>query len=97
MNLSVEWKLEYPAVWELRKRYSDIAFLSNPTVYWINPNDTLWDIAGHVYGENKYWIILGLANFMADPDLIYPDQTLICPNPEKAIEWYNRILKEFKR
>lgn len=49
-----------------------------PFYYVINPGDTLWDIA------NRFGVSLDAlirANYLVDPNLIYPGQTIIIPCP----------------
>lgn len=49
--------------------------------YVVQPGDTLWRIAGQVYGKNEHWREIYEANriILSDPKRIYPKQTLIIP------------------
>ncbi|WP_340066674.1 LysM peptidoglycan-binding domain-containing protein [Ascidiimonas aurantiaca] len=49
----------------------------------VNKGDTLGKIAKHYYGDaSKYMLIFNAnTNKLKDPNLIYPDQELIIPNP----------------
>lgn len=61
--------------------------VSNPSMpatgntYAVQPGDTLWRIAGQVYGKNERWREIYEANriILSDPKRIYPKQTLIIP------------------
>jgi len=49
-----------------------------PRPYRIAPGDTLWDIAGKLYGDSWAWPLLWGWNrdHVRDPDRIWPDQRL---------------------
>lgn len=49
--------------------------------YVITSGDTLWDLAGHYYGDNEKWHIIARANsnIIKDPHWIYPGQKIKIP------------------
>lgn len=49
--------------------------------YVISPGDTLWDLAGHYYGDNLKWPIIAHANenIIKDPHWIFPGQRIKIP------------------
>jgi len=50
-------------------------------MYVITSGDTLWDLAGHYYGDNFKWPIIARANnnIIKDPHWIYPGQRIKIP------------------
>ncbi|WHE07586.1 LysM peptidoglycan-binding domain-containing protein [Thermoanaerobacterium thermosaccharolyticum] len=57
-------------------------YMPCPTYYVVQPGDTLWSIS------NRFGISLDeilRANYFADPNMIYPGQTIIIPCPSKAV------------
>lgn len=50
-------------------------------VYYVQPGQSLWLIAGEVLGDPYKWVTIYSMNFplLEDPDLIYPGQVLIVP------------------
>ncbi|HEX9373840.1 MAG TPA: LysM peptidoglycan-binding domain-containing protein [Roseiflexaceae bacterium] len=72
----------------------DIAAAEIISYYVVKPGDTLSGIALQVYGNAGQWwaIYEANSNIIADPDLIYPDQTLAIPAlsgaPDGAVQPY---------
>ena len=47
--------------------------------YVVRRGDCLWMISRRFYGSGKLYRVIAEANGIADPDLIFPDQTLLIP------------------
>ena len=60
---------------------SNLSMPAAGNTYVVQPGDTLWRIAGQVYGKNERWREIYEANrtILSDPKRIYPKQTLIIP------------------
>ena len=60
---------------------SNLSMPATGNTYAVQPGDTLWRIAGRVYGKNERWREVYEANriILSDPKRIYPKQTLIIP------------------
>lgn len=50
-----------------------------PSTYTVKKGDTLWDIAGTLYGDNFKWTEISRANKLVNPDLIYPGNIFTIP------------------
>ena len=50
-----------------------------PDTYVVQVGDTLWDIAGTYYRNPWLYPKIARANNIADPDIIFADQTIIIP------------------
>lgn len=51
----------------------------SPNIYTVEKGDTLWDIAGKLYGDNFKWTEIAKANNLVNPDLIHPGNVFIIP------------------
>lgn len=47
--------------------------------YVVQSGDTLWGIAESYYGDGNQYTVIAEANDIADPNLIYPGQSLVIP------------------
>lgn len=51
-------------------------------VYTVQPGDTLWQIAGAMYGRAPLWAAIADGNQLPNPRLIVPGQPLVIPPPK---------------
>jgi nucleoid-associated protein YgaU len=51
-------------------------------VYRVKSGDTLSKIALEMYGQAAWWLPIGRANQLVDPNRIYPQQRLVIPPPD---------------